>query len=292
MMREHKRLESLALFAQVAETLSFTRAAERLGVSKGYLSEQVKRLERELGVALLIRSTRSVRLTEEGERIRRRMGQVRGTLVELERELEHADQGFSGELYITAPVLFTQCFLLELCHEFQAEHPELRVHLDVSYTSHDLGRDRFDLAFRSTRTPPDSMIARPLLHYRSRCCASPDYLARRGTPQRPDQLSEHDCLHYRHGDLWSFDSEQAGTDGPLVVNDHRLLKRMALEGRGIIRVADYLVAQEVAEGRLVSLLEQDADEDRTIYMIYPSTLRQSAKLSAFIALVQRRLGPA
>ncbi|GEN25047.1 transcriptional regulator [Halomonas cupida] len=285
-MREHKKAERLMLFIEVAEALSFSRAAETLEVSRGYLSEQIRRLEAELGTALLIRSTRSVRLTEEGLMVYRHMAGVRGSLVDLERELAHSREGFCGELHITAPVLFAERFLLDVCHAFQREHPQLRIHLDVSYTSHDLGRDRFDLAFRSTLSPPQNMVALPLWHYATVCCAAPEYLARRGTPEQRHQLVDHDCLRFVGHDRWSFRNGEMDISGSMAINDHRLLKQLALEGRGIVRVAEYLVDRELADGRLVRLLEGEENDGRVIHMIYPPHLRESARLRAFIRAVR------
>ncbi|MCA0975108.1 LysR family transcriptional regulator [Halomonas denitrificans] len=286
---DHKTLERMALFADVARTLSFTRAAEQSGVSKSYLSEQVRRLERDLNVSLLIRSTRSVRLTEDGERVLRRMDQVQDSLIELGRELEHAGGRLSGELRITAPVLFAEHYLMDICNDFQRTHPELRLHLDVSYRNHDLTRERFDLAFRSTLVPPERMIARPLMRYRAVCCAAPSYLARHGQPQSTAELREHRCLTFTQQQLWSFDSEDVTLEGCLSINDHRLLRRQALAGRGIVRVADYLVADDLARGELVEVLPTYAERTRTIQMIYPPRLRQSAKLRAFIEALSERL---
>ncbi|WP_202903939.1 LysR family transcriptional regulator [Halomonas huangheensis] len=288
-MREHKKVERLMLFVEVAESLSFSRAAEALGVSRGYLSEQIRRLEMELGATLLIRSTRSVRLSEEGLSVYRHMSKVRGSLVDLERELAHSPEGFSGELRITAPVLFAERFLLDVCHEFQREHPQLRVHLDVSYTSHDLGRDRFDLAFRSTQAPPHNMVARSLWKYPAICCAAPEYLASYGQPTGLQQLAEHDCLLFAGHDRWSFKNGEVAVTGGMAVNDHRLLKQLAMEGRGIVRVAEYLVDRELADGRLVRLLQDEESDWRVIYMIYPPRLRESGKLKAFIGAVRQAM---
>ncbi|MDH2293337.1 LysR family transcriptional regulator [Cobetia sp. 1AS1] len=298
-MRHHKQVERLMLFAQVAETLSFTRAAKALGVSRAHLSEQVRRLEQDIGAPLLIRTTRAVRLTEEGERIRQRMQSVHGELLALERELEHdleqtsesERQGYSGVLRITAPVLFAERYLVEVCNAFQGRHPAVELRLDVSYESHDLTREPFDVAFRATRTPPDNMIARRLLDYVHCCCASPEYLAAHGTPHTAAALGDHRCHVWSGQSGWPLASGEVSLAGGLAINDHRLLKQQALGHTGIIRVAHYLVDRELAEGRLVRLLAHEEGEPNSIYMLYPQRLPQSGKLRAFMAAVEAAMPP-
>ncbi|WP_158773272.1 LysR family transcriptional regulator [Cobetia sp. L2A1] len=284
-MQQHKKMERLMLFAQVAESLSFTRAAEVLGISRGYLSEQVRRLEREIGAPLLIRTTRAVRLTEEGERIRLRMRGVRNELVALERDLEHERHSFSGVLRVTAPVLFAERYLMAICRDFQVRHPALEIRLDVSYESHDLTREPFDVAFRATRQPPGNMIARHLLDYVHCCCATPLYLAAHGTPHQSSDLTAHRCLRWTGHTHWAMASGEVIISGRLAINDHRLLKQQALADGGIIRVAEYLVDHELADGRLVRVLEAEEDTPHSIYMLYPQRIQQSDKLRAFMDAV-------
>ena len=298
-MQHHKQVERLMLFAQVAESLSFTQAARVLGISRAHLSEQVRRLEHDIGAPLLIRTTRAVRLTEEGERIRQRMQGVRSELLALERDLEHdlehgrdhPRQGFSGVLRITAPVLFAERYLIGVCNDFQTRHPAVELRLDVSYESHDLTREPFDVAFRASRTPPDNLIARRLLDYVHCCCASPEYLAAQGTPHTAAALSDHRCHRWAGQSGWPLASGEISPAGGLAINDHRLLKQQALDHAGIIRVAHYLVDRELAEGRLVRLLAHEEGEPNSIYMLYPQRLPQSGKLRAFMAAVEAAMPP-
>lgn len=298
-MQHHKQVERLMLFAQVAESLSFTQAARVLGISRAHLSEQVRRLEHDIGAPLLIRTTRAVRLTEEGERIRQRMQGVRSELLALERDLEHdlehgrdhPRQGFSGVLRITAPVLFAERYLIGVCNDFQTRHPAVELRLDVSYESHDLTREPFDVAFRATRTPPDNLIARRLLDYVHCCCASPEYLAAQGTPHTAAALADHRCHRWAGQSSWPLASGEVSPAGGLAINDHRLLKQQALDHAGIIRVAHYLVDRELAEGRLVRLLAHEEGEPNSIYMLYPQRLPQSGKLRAFMAAVEAAMPP-
>ncbi|MGB8713268.1 MAG: LysR family transcriptional regulator [Onishia taeanensis] len=290
-MREHKKLESLMLFSEVAARLSFTQAAEALGISRGYLSEQIKRLEDELGTALLIRSTRHVRLTEDGTRVQEEMRGMRRSLLGLERSLAQDHDSLTGQIRITAPALFTERVLLDIVDAFQRCHPGVSIAIDCSYTRHDLTLADFDLAFRATRKPPDNLVARPLLHYRHLCCAAPDYLAAHGRPATPAALKDHECLPFAGDSEWPFVSGRVAIEGRLAINDHRLLKRECRRGRGIIRVADYLVGRELARGELEEVLADERPAPQTIQLMYPRLNHQPERLKAFIAFTQAHVTP-
>lgn len=285
-MREHKKLESLMLFSEVATRLSFTQAAEAQGISRGYLSEQIKRLEDALGTALLIRSTRHVRLTEDGTRVHEEMRGMRRSLLGLERSLAQDHDSLAGQIRLTAPALFTECFLVDIVKAFQRRHPGVSIAIDCSYTRHDLTLADFDLAFRATHRPPDTLVARPLLEYRHICCAAPAYLATYGRPAAPAALKAHHCLTWPGAGDWSFASASVAVEGRLAINDHRLLKRECLRGAGIIRVADYLVDRELAEGALEEVLADQRPAAQTIQLMYPRLSHQPERLKAFIAFTQ------
>jgi len=138
MQRDHKKIERLMLFGEVAQHLSFTLAADKLGISRGYLSEQVRRLEQELGTPLLVRTTRSVRLTEQGLRVQQGTDHIRRSLIDLERSIIHDHSALEGVIKITAPVIFTERYLLDICHAFSTEHAGIRFSIDCSYTNYDL----------------------------------------------------------------------------------------------------------------------------------------------------------
>lgn len=288
MLQEHKKLERLMLFSEVAQALSFTLAADTLGISRGHLSSQIKRLEKDMGLPLLIRSTRSVRLTDAGKRVLAGTEKIRLSLLELERNAVHEGQTIEGLIKITAPLLFTEHFLLDICAEFKQQHPGIRFSIDSSYTQYDLHRSNFDLAFRATETPPDNMIAKALLSYRHCCVASAEYLARYGTPLVPEDIQQHQCIRGQDQPYWQFDQQAIAANGWLQINDNNLLKRQALAGQGLIRVADYLVAKEVADGLLIRVLEDYMPSGRQIFMVHPQLIHQSKRLSAFIAFTKAR----
>ncbi|TFH91338.1 LysR family transcriptional regulator [Vibrio ouci] len=290
MHKMHKRFERYALFSEVAKQLSFSKAAESLGISRSYLSSQINQLEQELATSLLIRSTRSVRLTAAGEKILAKMHGINASILELEKELDHTKSEVSGLLRITAPTIFSHRFLVDICHQFQQLHPDIEFDLDIGYNRQDLANSHFDLAIRATTAPPDNMVAKKLMPYQHICCASPDYLARKGTPLTPSDLIEHNCMSDPNLRQWQFSkqgkSEQVSTHGDMLISDNQLLLSAAEKGKGIIKMPCYLVQPALDNGSLVQLLQGYVIAESAIYLIYPPQLRSSAKLSAFTDFMQ------
>tara|TARA_Y100001960_G_C14776341_1_gene883391 strand:+ start:613 stop:1527 length:915 start_codon:yes stop_codon:yes gene_type:complete len=291
MHKMHKRFERYALFSEVANQLSFSKAADHLGISRSYLSSQIQELEQELETSLLIRSTRSVRLTSAGEKILHKMQGVNAAILQLEKELEHTKNEVSGVLRITAPTIFSHRFLITICREFQTLHPQIEFDLDIGYTRADLTKSNFDLAIRATNNPPENMVAKKLMSYQHICCASPKYLAQAGQPSHPQQLTQHNCLSDPHLTRWSFfDGKQpieVTTDGDMFINDNLLLLEAAKQGKGVIKMPNYLVQPAIDSGDLVQILDDYFITESGIYLIYPPQLRSSTKLSAFTEFMQQ-----
>ncbi len=282
MMKEHKKIERLMLFSEVAEHLSFTKAAKKLGLSRGHLSSVIRQLEKDMGMPLFIRSTRSVRLTGEGERVLSGMNKIRRDLLTLERSAEHEGQAIEGLIKVTAPSLFTQRFLLDVFSKFTDIHQNVRFSIDCSYTSFDLNRSDYDLAFRATNKPPQNMIVKQLIPYQHCCCASPQYFKQHGLPKSPRELIDHQCLKGKDQSKWEFVNEYIVVNGWLEVNDNHMLKSLALHDEGIIRVPKYLVDKELSQGDLVQIFGDDMPVGSQIFMIHPQLIHQSKRLSAFI----------
>ncbi|MCL1065774.1 LysR family transcriptional regulator [Shewanella olleyana] len=295
MSREHKKFERLFLFSEVAKQLSFTEAAATLGISRGYLSEQIRQLEKEFGRPLLIRSTRSVKLTPQGELILTSMGQVKQSLLTLDRQIRHDNDNIAGRIRITAPSQFTQRYLLNICRDFKHEYPEIEFTLDSSYTTHDLTKNDFDLAIRATKTPPQNMVAKKLFSYQHVCCASPAYIQQYGLPNSIADLNHHQCLTAAEESVWHIGHEPTKVSSQLSVNDNHMLKELALAGEGIILVPEYLVDRELTSGQLRPLLQQEQTLSSTTYLVHPQLIHQSARLACFIAYtldwIQHNLPP-
>lgn len=277
------------LFVEIAQQLSFTKAAQNLSISKGYLSDQIKKLEVEFKCPLLVRTTRSVRLTPEGEKILEQGKHIKAAMLSLERNVHQQHDALSGTLRITAPKMFTERFLLSICDDFRMNYPEINFIIDSSYTNYDLNQNDFDLAFRATLHPPQNMIAKELFSYQHCLCASPEYLQKHGTPKTIINLSSHHCLSALESSTWPLKAGDIGIKGWLMINDQHLLKKQAIAGKGIIRVAKYYVDNELKQGKLQLLLENEYIAGQSIYLIYPQLLYPSAKLKTFITFVQEKL---
>ncbi|NQZ89649.1 MAG: LysR family transcriptional regulator [Colwellia sp.] len=282
MKQQHKKLERLLLFSEVAQSLSFTIAAEKLGISRGHLSAQIKKLEADMGVPLFVRSTRSVRLTGVGERMMSGMDKIRLAIIELERSAEQEGETIEGMIKITAPALFTHRYLLDITSKFNQRHPEVIFSIDCSYTNHDLNRKDFDLAFRSTEKPPLNMVAKALLSYNHLICASSEYFVMHGKPKTPQELTSHQCIRGQDDNKWSINNDEISINGWLQINNTLMLKQLALSGEGIIRVPSYFVDQEVDAGLLEIIFETPSISKNQIQMIYPQLLQQSKRLQTFI----------
>lgn len=289
MAKSHKRVERLLLFAKVAERLSFSKAAEALEISRSYLSQQIQALEHELKTQLLIRSTRKVRLTTEGQKVLRQMESIQHQLVELERELSHSDEAITGLLKITAPAFFGLAYLTPLCHEFRQSHPEVEFELDVGNQLEDLANRNYDMAIRVTEHPPENMVAKHLTRYEHWICASPGYLTEHSEPKQPKDLKEHQCLSHPTWRSWRlqtsdhcFDIE---TQGGFSVNDYGVLIEAGLAGQGLVRAPEHLLHEHVRAGRLKRLYTNYQIEARNVWLIYPHRIENSARMKRFVAFL-------
>lgn len=195
------KFSSLTMFVASAETGSFSRAAERLGKTPSAVTKAIGLLESELGARLFERTTRSMSLTEAGQLYLDGAREVLERMRETTEEIAQLQHSLRGVLRITAPLLFGPAFLDQACADFLALHPDVRLQVDLSDSYLDLLDGRYDLALRMGNSDLPGLIAQPLAESRIAVCASPLYLARRGTPQHPREVIEHDCLIYRHPEI-------------------------------------------------------------------------------------------
>jgi len=286
----------LILFAQVMETGSFSRAAERTGLPKSTLSRRITMLETKLGERLLTRSTRRLAITEFGERI---LEHARRLLEETEAASAMAlhRQGVPrGVLRVSMPPDFVELDLTPFLLQFAANYPEVRLELDLSPRRVDLLAERFDLAVRvASRLPDDStLVARKLCELANGLYASPAYLARYGIPEKPQDLLEHIGLRLigGNGDAlpWrlSRGAEQweGMPDGPLAANSPRLQRDLARHGMGIVGIDDRFAQNWVEQGLLERVLPEWALPAVTIWCVTPGRRLLPARTTAFIDMLR------
>ncbi|HEY4250157.1 MAG TPA: LysR family transcriptional regulator [Roseomonas sp.] len=255
-----ERSGEMEVFARVVREGGFSAAARSLDLTPSAISKLIARLEARLGARLLVRTTRALTLTEEGEAYHH-------AALRILQELDEADQAAAGgavrgRLRVSASIPIGAMVVAPAIPPFLARNPQLIVDLSLTDDVIDLLAQRTDVAIRVGTLPDSGLIARKLGESRRVVCAAPDYLRRRGRPEAPDALARHDCLtfNFRRGrPSWPFrwqgrDIEQP-VIGTLVVNNGETLRQMALAGAGIARTGLYHVAADIAAGRLVPLLE-------------------------------------
>ena len=284
-MNEHKRVELLMLFLTLAEQLSYTKAAEQLGISKGYLSEKIKQLETHLKATLVIRTTRSVKLTTQGVDVYEQALRIRTQLFDIEKSTD--SQQVAGVIRLTAPKMFASTLLFDICNKFKRQHPNIEFVINSSYRIFNLSQQDFDLAFRATSSPPDNMVANKLFDYEHVIVASPSYLKSNGPIDSLFDLENHQCLTVTEQTLWPFISQQVSINGWLSGNDNHMLKQSAQQGAGLFRIANYFVKDELDSGRLVEVLQHEKIKSSGgLYMLYPQLIYPPYKLRVFIDFVK------
>ena len=292
-------LAAIQAFAQVVELGSFAKAAERLGISTTATSRQVGELEAHLQTRLLNRTTRRVSLTESGRAYYERVVQLLADLEEAEQEASRAAVVPRGVIKLTTAVNFGVRHVAPAIAAFLARHGEVRFDVSLSDRVIDLVEEGFDLGIRIGTAGPHNVVARKLGETRVVPCASPDYLAKHGTPQQPEDLARHNCFTYEYvtpRNVWTF-RDADGRERPVRVggrlhsNNGDLLAEAAARGAGIVFEPAFIVGPEVRAGRLVPLLQDFAPAPLPIYAVYPSRKHLSAKVRLFVDfLIERFAG--
>ncbi len=290
------RYLEMQTFCAVVDAGSFVRAAEALGLSKAAVSRYVGDLEARLGVRLLHRTTRRLSLTEEGEVFVARCRDLLAGVEEAEAELGSRSAAARGLLRVNAPVTFGILHLAPLWGPFRALHPQVRLDVTLSDRVVDLVEEGYDLAIRIATLPSSTLVSRHLASTRVVLCASPQYLAARGTPRHPLELAGHTIIGYTYwsgGDEWQFD----GPDGRVGVrtapcmttNSGDTCRAMALAHQGVILQPTFLVGEDLAAGRLVELMPEYRSIELGIYAIYPTRKHVAPKVRALIDFLVQRL---
>lgn len=283
------RFQEMRVFVAVVEAGHFVGATDELDLSKAAVSRHVGNLEARLGVRLLHRTTRRLSLTGEGEVFYTRCKALLDELEESEAEITSRTGRAVGQLRVNAPVTFGNLYLAELWGAFVAEHPQVTLDITLSDRVVDLVEEGFDLAIRIARLPDSTLISRRLSTTRVVLCASPEYLARAGTPTHPSELADHAIWAYRYfatGDEWHFE----GPDGPASTriqpaartNSGDTCRMAALQGHGIVLQPDFLVGADLASGDLVELMPEYRSIELGIHALYPTRRHVSPRVRLLI----------
>ena len=287
----------------LAQQGSYTAAAARLGVSKAAMSQRIAELERAARVTLVQRTTRSLRLTEAGQRL---VDETRASFEQIEQSFAQvrdlAEQP-GGLLRVTAPVALARQQLVPLLAEFLKDHPDVRIELDLSDRLSALANEGFDLAIRHTARPPDTHVAWALCATGSVLVATRAYLRRQGEPRTPSDLQAHNCLHYPRAQeipAWTFEPRdpQGGervtvpVTGNFAANNSEALREAALTGAGIALMPDFSAQAALRQGKLVQVLPDWKPVGafaETIYAIRPYAPHVPRAVTALVAHLRQGL---
>jgi DNA-binding transcriptional LysR family regulator len=268
-------IDGLKAFVATAQTGSFTRAAEQLGVSNRLTSKHVADLEARLGVRLLQRTTRRVGLTPSGEELLARAPALLDELDDMIAATAAGSRGFTGTIRVSAPVTFGEVWVAAMLDRFARLHPALTIDLRLNDRHVDLATEGIDVAFRLGQTEAQAVRLRRLGEIRSILVASPDYLARRGTPAAPADLASHDCIidtNRRVPRRWTFGlagaEAQVAVQGRFQVNSARAAVALAICGMGLAYAPRFALGGSLSAGRLVPVMPDHTGPPTPLHAVY------------------------
>ncbi len=290
-------LNDMAIFAKVVDRGGFSAAGRALGLPKSNISRHLSRLENRLGVRLLERTTRMVRVTEIGDIYYRHCKRILDEVELAEQSVSRLLEKPRGHLRISASVTTGQHLLGPLTAAFMARHPEVRVELCLTNRKVDVIEEGLDLAIRIGRLEDSSLIAKRLGASGFRLCASPGYLAARNTPASPDGLVEHDCLimpDLKTSSQWRLvgpsGTRTVSIKPRAIVNDFTTLRQIVLDGGGIAILPTYMCAELERDGQIVRVLPEWSLPAVEFHALYPSHRGATPKVRAFLEFISERLG--
>ena len=292
-------LDSMKVYVLTVEKGSLSAAADVCGMSATMAGNHVRALEQRLGMGLMHRTTRRQHVTAFGEEYYARCKEILRLVAETDAQAQTMRLAPAGLLRVSAPVTFGTEALAPVLSDYLARYPDVDVELDIADRVVDLMEDGFEAAIRVGQVPPDAaLVARPLAPYRLLLCASPDYLARCGTPATPADLAGHDCLSFGAASLvqWRFerghDVCKVPVEGRVRINNGQALRVAALQGLGIVLQPEILLEADVRAGRLVRLLPDYEAPSRPMHVVYLPDRYRSPKLRSFIDFMLERFGEA
>ncbi|GAA3107734.1 LysR family transcriptional regulator [Rhizobium viscosum] len=283
------RLGTSGIFVQVAEAGSFVAAGHRLGISGSAVGKAIARLEEELGVRLFNRSTRSMALTEEGSFFLETCRRIQTEYEEARARLSRSQAVPRGQLRVSLPL--AGMLLMPTISSFMAAYPEINLDLDFTDRLVDVIEEGFDAVIRTGEVRDTRLMSRKLGTFRHVIVASPEYLATSGHPDVPEDLLEHRCLHHRFANSGRLEPWPLTRDGvalkldlpvTTVASTLEPLIYLAERSFGITCLPPFAVASEIAEGRLVRLLDNHLDDTGTFRVLWPTSRYLSPKVRAFV----------
>lgn len=295
------QLFAMKVFCQIIDSNGMASAARALGMGPASVTQILAGLEKRLDTRLLNRTTRRIAITEAGQIFYTYAKRIIADAAEAEDAVRRSASEPAGLLRVSLPLGVAQTFVYPQMAAFSLQYPHVQLDLQINDNIVDLVESNFDLALRVGHLENAEWVARPLLRYRRLTCASPDYLERRGRPRHPSELVQHNCLLYRHFSAvvrWDYLIDgaiaQVAVNGTLASNESNALLTWARNGQGITRQPDWLVADDLRAGRLISILDDFMVQAEAylpgIFAILPRRQYQAAKVSTFIAFFAEKIG--
>ncbi|MBE8715727.1 LysR family transcriptional regulator [Cellvibrio polysaccharolyticus] len=285
-------IEDLRTFIEVADAGGVSPAARRLGIAKSIVSRRLIRLEKELGIQLLARTTRGAAITEAGVTFREHAARICAEL-DLAHEMIFPGGDLRGRLRIAAPLTFGPSHLAPVFAELARQHPALQLHACYTDRYVDLVADGFDCGIRLGYLADSSLIARRVVSMRGSLVATPGYLREHGEPETPEALLAHDAL-LQGTESWRFmDGDKIVTIHPrgrFKADNGLALATAALAGLGIAALPDFLIADHLASGALKRIMTRYPPPEAGLYVVWPPTAHPPRKIRALIDLLIERLG--
>ncbi|AWK82117.1 LysR family transcriptional regulator [Photobacterium damselae] len=284
------QIDDLVLFTQVIEHGSFSKVAELNSITKSVVSKRISKLESELGIQLIYRTTRKLTITEAGEVLYHRAKSISQVAQSAFDAVTGYSEALSGTIKMSVPTISGELLLAESVSEFCKKHPGLTVNMSLDNHFVDLVAGNFDLVIRTGYLEDSSLIARHIFNSRWVLCASPEYLVQHGIPNTPKDLLRHNCLGYNHQASGSFDWQFIRNDevytlrvaGNFSSDNAAALKKVALAGNGIAYLPTCLVYDELHNEKLVEILSEHAGKVVGIYAVYPYTKKPAKRIQALI----------
>ncbi len=292
------KLVSMRVFSTVAKSGSFSDAAKKLSISKAMASKHVQNLENSLGVRLFNRTTRKLNLTDVGNAYFKKVDDILAEIDETELSISQLNSEPKGKLKIMAQPSFGAFHLTRALSIYQKKYPDVTTEIELSNRSPDLVEDGIDIALYVGELDDSSFVARKIASARRVVCASPEYLKQNGTPEKPEDLSQYNCLVYAPRTAvseWELINQnekiKVKISGDIQCNDGDALRIAAIQGCGIVQLPTYMVGLDIQAGRLNALLEDYEPEKLPVYAIYNHRKYLSAKIQTFIEFIYELYQP-
>lgn len=279
-------MQGMKTFVAVVDAGSFSGGADTLAISPQLVSKYIAQLEQHLNVRLLNRTTRRLHLTEAGQQYYQRAQLILEDIEDLECQLTDMQNQASGTLRISAPVSFAIRHLPSVLQQYQQQHPQVSIDLQLNDRKVDIVEEGFDIALRVGQLASSSLIAKRLAPIRLVYCASPDYLAKHGTPQSPAELSGHNFLAYSYMDI----KLPIGSNSTFRSNNGDVLTAAAAGGAGIVLQPTFIANDAIRRGELSVIMPEHEPEPIALYAVYAHRQLLASKVASFIQFASTVFG--